>query len=277
MIGSVDNFDGQQNLHEWIQMMGRAAEFAGWTEEATFKAAMFRLRGEAGEHAEQLKSEGKLKTWKELQEALKDRFETAGKEQWYQYLLNTGTQGSKTVQEWAQTVRKLSLRALGSDKQEVKREGESNPEEEQAAETARKDARKSLLEYTRRTNFVRGLRSRLRKEVWRRKCQTFDEAVKAAAEEEAVEANYREEKVFSCYKGESPELATTGLVEKIIAALDLREERKAKGKNAEADKGRVEVSRGSQQGWNRRGDAEYLDEDGDYEDQAIQEAHRRFL
>ena len=78
-------------------MVGRAAEFAGWTEEATFKAAMFRLRGEAGEHAEQLKSEGKLKTWKELQEALKDRFETAGKEQWYQYLLNTGTQGSKPM------------------------------------------------------------------------------------------------------------------------------------------------------------------------------------
>ena len=138
MIGSVDNFDGQQNLQEWIQMVERAAEFAGWTEEATFKAAMFRLRGEAGEHVEQLKSEGKLKTWKELQEALKDRFETAGREQWYQYLLNTGTQGSKTVQEWAQTVRKLSLRALGSDKQEVKSEGEANPEEEQAAETARK-------------------------------------------------------------------------------------------------------------------------------------------
>ena len=100
MIGSVDNFDGTQNLEEWIQMVGRAAEFAGWSEENTFKAAMFRLRGEAGEHAEQLKSEGKLKTWKELQKALKERFETAGKEQWHQYLLNTGTQGSKTVQEW---------------------------------------------------------------------------------------------------------------------------------------------------------------------------------
>ena len=72
MIGSVDNFDGQQNLEEWIQMVGRAAEFAGWTEEATFKAAMFRLRGDAGEHAEQLKAEGKIKTWKELQMALKD-------------------------------------------------------------------------------------------------------------------------------------------------------------------------------------------------------------
>ncbi|KAF0308650.1 hypothetical protein FJT64_020146 [Amphibalanus amphitrite] len=79
MIGSVDNFDGQQNLQEWIQMVNRAAEFAGWTDDATFKAAMFRLRGEAGEHAEQLKSEGKITSWPELQVALKDRFETAGR------------------------------------------------------------------------------------------------------------------------------------------------------------------------------------------------------
>ena len=38
-------------------MVGKAAEFAGWTEEATFKEAMFRLRSEAGEHTEQLKAE----------------------------------------------------------------------------------------------------------------------------------------------------------------------------------------------------------------------------
>ena len=62
IIGSVDNFDGQQNLEEWIQMVGRAADFAGWTEEQTFKAALFRLRGEAGEHVEQLRSEDKIKT-----------------------------------------------------------------------------------------------------------------------------------------------------------------------------------------------------------------------
>ena len=76
-------------------MVGRAAEFASWTEENTFKAAIFRMRGEASELAEQLKDEGKIKTWNELQEALKDQFETAGKEQWHEFLLNTGTQGSK--------------------------------------------------------------------------------------------------------------------------------------------------------------------------------------
>ena len=229
VIGSVDNFDGQQNLDEWIQMVGRAAEFAGWTEEATFKAAMFRLRGEAGEHAEQLKTEGKLKTWKELQEVLRDRFETAGKEQWYQYLLNTGTQGSKTVQEWAQTVRKLSLKALGPEATTVKREeGDppQNQEQEREAEAKKKEGRKNLLDYTRRTNFVRGLRSSLRQQVWRKKCKNFDDAVKAAAEEEVVEASHREEEVLSCYKKEVPDLATSGLVERIVAALELREEAK---------------------------------------------------
>ena len=225
MIGSVDNFDGQQNLEEWIQMVGRAAEFAGWTEEATFKAAMFRLRGDAGEHAEQLKAEGKIKTWKELQMALKDRFETAGKEQWYQYLLNTGTQGSKTVQEWAQTVRKLALRAIGSEDQDLKQEGQpqQNEGEEREREMQRKEARKNLLDYMRRTNFVRGLRSNLRQEVWRKKCKTFDEAVKAAAEEEVVEASHREEEVLSCYKRDAPQLATENLIDRIVAALEVRE------------------------------------------------------
>ena len=230
MIGSVDNFDGEQNLEEWIQMVGRAAEFAGWTEEATFKAAMFRLRGEAGEHAEQLKAEGKIKSWKELQKALKDRFETVGKEQWHQYLLNTGTQGSKTVQEWAQAVRKLSLRALGAETFGIKEEDQPalNAEEERAAEASRKEAKKNLLDYMRRTNFVRGLRSTLRQQVWRKQCKTFDEAVKAAAEEEVVEASHREEQVLSCYKGEAPEVATAGLVEKIVAALELKEAEKKK-------------------------------------------------
>ena len=64
VIGSVDNFDGQQNLDEWVLMIERAAEFAGWATDQSFKAAMFRLRGEAGDYAEQLKDEGKLTTWK---------------------------------------------------------------------------------------------------------------------------------------------------------------------------------------------------------------------
>ncbi|KAF0311952.1 hypothetical protein FJT64_017275 [Amphibalanus amphitrite] len=238
MIGSVDNFDGQQNLQEWIQMVNRAAEFAGWTDDATFKAAMFRLRGEAGEHAEQLKSEGKITSWPELQVALKDRFETAGKEQWHQFLLNTGTQGSKTVQEWAQTVRMLSLRALGSEALGIKEEGEEpmTAEQKLIAETAQKEARKNLLDFMRRTNFVRGLRSNLRQMVWRRKCKTFDDAVKTAAEEEAVEASHREEEVLSCYVKGFPEPTTTGLVEKIVAALEMREEERKEKKEKGIDK-----------------------------------------
>ena len=85
---------------------------------------------------------------------------------------------------------------------------------------------KELLDYERKTNFVRGLRSSLRQMVRRKKCKTFDEAVKAAAEEEVVEASHREE-VLSCYKMESPELATAGLVDKTVAALELREKAKS--------------------------------------------------
>ena len=240
VIGSVDNFDGSQNLDEWITMIERAAEFAGWGPEQSFKAAMFRLRGEAGEFAEQLRDEGKLTTWKQLKDALKDRFETVGKEQWHQYLLNTATQGNSTVQEWAQTVRKISLRALGSEATQMKREEEGEPAEqagregevgrqEEAARNERSEARKKLLDYMRKSNFVRGLRSSLRKMVWRKKCTTFDEAVQAAAEEEAVEASHREEEVLSCYKRDLPGLATPGLVDQIVAALEIREEAKRKG------------------------------------------------
>ena len=121
----------------------------------------------------------------------------------------------------------LSLRALGSEPLGVKDEGDPRtPEQEEATENAKKEARKNLLDFMRRTNFVRGLRSSLRQMVWRKKCRTFDEAVKTAAEEEAVEASHREEEVLSCYKAEAPELATTGLVSKIIAALEAREEEK---------------------------------------------------
>ena len=239
VIGSVDNFDGQQNLEEWIQMIERAAEFAGWGPEQSFKAALFRLRGEAGEYAEQLRDEGKLTSWKELKQALKERYENAGKEQWHQYLLNTATQGNSTVQEWAQTVRKLSLKALGSEGNQLKREeegqqgqqaGEGQPQE--AAGNAGSEARKKLLDFMRKSNFVRGLRSNLRKMVWRNKCGTFDEAVRAAAEEEAVEASHREEEVLSCYKRDLPNFTAPGLVDQIVSALEIREEEKQKGHEA---------------------------------------------
>ena len=126
MIGSVDLFDGQQNLEEWLLMMDWASEFAGWTPDQVYKAALFRLRGEAGEYAEQLWNEGKIKTREELKKALKERYNTAGKELWHHYLLNTATQGGSTVHEWAQTVRKLSLSALGSRGLEVKQQQAGN-------------------------------------------------------------------------------------------------------------------------------------------------------
>ena len=101
MVGNIDSFDGQQNLEEWIRMVERTAAFTGWSEDNTFKAALFRLRGEASEHIEQLRDEGHITSWEDTKRALRARYETSGREQFYQHLINTGTQGNKTVQEWA--------------------------------------------------------------------------------------------------------------------------------------------------------------------------------
>ena len=224
-------------------MIEKAAEFAGWTPEQSFKAALFRLRGEAGEYAEQLRDEGKLSSWKELKQALKERYENARKAQWHQYLLNTATQGNSTVQEWAQTVRKLSLKALGSEGIQLKREEGQQGQQQQGqqaeggqpqeeAENVGSEARKKLLDFMRKSNFIRGLRSSLRKMVWRNKCGTFDEAVRAAAEEEAVEASHCEEEVLSCYKRDRPNITAPGLVDQIVSALEIREDEKRKGHEA---------------------------------------------
>ena len=286
VLGSVDSYDGQQNLDEWIQMVTRAADFAGWNEEQTFKAAMFRLRGEAGEHAEQLREEGKINTWKELQAVLKERFVTSGKEQWHQYLLNTGTQGTKTVQEWAQTVRKLSLLALAPEMEEIKMEGvndEENQDEQRRQETgAKKEARKKLLDYMRKSNFVRGLKSSLRQMVWRKKCKTFDEAVQAAAEEEAVEASHREEEVLSCYKRDIPSFTNPGLVEQLVAALEIHD---AKKKKEDTDEETTKTARGGlqkeaakkQQPRNQRRPIERDSEDDEEEDEEEEEEYERRL
>lgn len=226
MVGNIDSFDGQQNLEEWIRMVERTAAFTGWSEDNTFKAALFRLRGEASEHIEQLRAEGHITSWEDTKRALRSRYETSGREQFYQHLLNTGTQGNKTVQEWAQVVRKLSLKALGASS--IKTDGTTSegtdisPEQvrQHAAEEA---ANKAVLNFMRKTNFIRGLRSSLRQAVWRKKCDTFDEAVTAAAEEEAVEMALKEEEVLACYQGQPNDPSITPLVNSIVAALEARE------------------------------------------------------
>ena len=148
-------------------MIKRAAEFSGWGPGQSLKAALFRLRGEAGEYAEQVRDEGKLTSLKKLKRALKERCKNAGKEQWHQYLVNTTTQGNSTVQEWAQTVRKLSLKALGSEETQLKREegqqvGEVEPQED-AGNARSSETRKKLLYFMRKSNFIRCLHSSLKK------------------------------------------------------------------------------------------------------------------
>ena len=239
MVGNIDTYDGQQNLEEWIRMVERTAAFAGWNADNTFKAALFRLRGGASEHIEQLHTEGHITSWEDTKKALKARYETSDREQLYQHLLNTGTQGDKTVQEWAQVVRKLSLRAIGAgglktDRVSANEEGENPTQVHQPA--TEEESNKAILQFMRKTNFIRGLRSSLRLVVWRKKCKTFDEAVTAATEEEAVEMAHKEEKVLGCYQDDPHGSSTQPLVNSIVAALDARDAAKEARKSMQRDR-----------------------------------------
>ena len=110
----------------------------------------FRLCGEASEHLEQLCAEKKVTKWEETKQALHARFETSGKEQMHQHLRNTGTQGNKTVQEWAQLVPSLSLRALGASGSGIKSEPRTEGTGTRAPAEERKEDTKSVLNYMRR-------------------------------------------------------------------------------------------------------------------------------
>lgn len=234
---AVDEFDGTQNVNEWIRELERANDFANWGRPTLLKVALIRLKGEASEFVSHLQEEGKAKDWEELKTALQDRYQTTRREQWHQFLLNTGQQEGKTVQEWAQLVRKLSLASLSPEDRKVglstvASQPETAREEERPA-TSRNGTpaprsgtqRNPLLDYIRRTNFIRGLRPSLRKAVWRHHCTTFDEAVKAAAEEEALEVTTHEAEVLSSYRdGPTKE----DLIDTLVAALEIRDEKRRK-------------------------------------------------
>ena len=233
---AVDEFDGTQNVIEWVRELERASDFANWGEPTMLKVALIRLKGEASEFVSHLQEEGKVATWPELRAALKERYQTTRREQWHQFLLNTGQQEGKTVHEWAQLVRKLSLASLSPEDRQMGLAAaasrlESGRGEEQTATSRNGAAPKNpLLEYIRRTNFVRGLRPALRKAVWRRHCTTFDEAVAAAADEEALEVTTHQVEVLSSYRG-AP--SKEELIDTLVAAMEIRDERNRK-KNGQA-------------------------------------------
>ena len=216
-------FSGSQNVADWIDTVERAGSFAKWNDEDLRKVARLRIRGEASEYIGHLELEDKAATWTALKKSLVDRYGSKGQEQLNQYLLSTSQQGSKTVQEWAQVVRKLSLNSLSDIDREpyieaggiaeadetIAEEGrnsdqgseENRPagsqndsitsvrtkeEQEHLEEMKRLRKRKErlLLDHMRRVNFVRGLKPDLRRAVLQRGCITFDEAVEAAQREE---------------------------------------------------------------------------------------------
>ena len=209
-------------------MVERTATFSGWNPDQTLKAALFRLRGEAGELIDQLTAEKKINNWEDVQRSLKERFQGEGKEIWYRHLLHSSYQEGKTVQEWAQLVRKLSVQALGENPFKT----EASEGEDQAAVAAVKtEARRCMLDYMRLTNFIRGLRKNLRIAVLRKKCPDFDSAVAVATDEETLEITTREEEALTGF----PRIRGTGLagpyqplIDGLVAALEAREETKSK-------------------------------------------------
>ena len=105
-------FSGTQNVVEWIDTVERVSSFGKWNDEELRKVARLKIRGGASEFVSHLELEDKANTWTALKKLLVDRYGSKGQEQLNQYLLSTSQQRDKTVQEWAQVVRKLSLNSL---------------------------------------------------------------------------------------------------------------------------------------------------------------------
>lgn len=248
MMSVVDTFDGTQNVQEWINIMEKASAVAEWKPDSIFKTALFRLRGEAGEFIDQLKAEGKVNNWEDIKKALKERYQAAEQTLFHNHLLNTGVQGNKTVREWAQVVRRLSLLAIGEGPAAAApaypTPGTADPGPATGGEGGanRAEAKQMWLDWMRLNNFQRGLKNSIRMMVLRKRCETFDEAVEAAAEEEALEAVNKEKEVFSIYhQGGVAEGDNDDLVAKIVAALEVREgekERKEQKKRQEESLGK---------------------------------------
>lgn len=244
----VATYDGRTNILDWLYSLERARDFARWDNEKLRKLVLMRLTGEAAEFVQHLELEGKAKDWEDLKQALTKRFKTQERVQHQQYLLNTGTQGGKSVQEWAQEVRKLSLAALADHSTEGASEGENMVGSEEAtashlspppgAEAHRGRVTtlpRDLLDFIRKTNFIRGLREALRDAVWRRKCKSFDEAVEAAIEEEEFESSrksYPSNDVLVSSIAQGPDIK---LLDTIVTVLEARERQKQRGKGDNTD------------------------------------------
>ena len=102
-----------------------------------------------------------------------------------------------------------------------------------------------------------------------------------------MEASHREEEVLSCYKGDLPDITSQGLVEKIVAALEIRDGKKEDGDRSsrkDAPKGAKKGApgryrtRGSRREPSPLSDREYDDEDGEedeYPERQNQRSHHR--
>ena len=263
-------FSGTQNIVDWIDTVERAGSFAKWNDDEIRRVARLRIRGEASEYIGHLELEEKANTWTSLKKVLKDRYDSKGQEQLNQYLLSTSQQGEKTVQEWAQVVRKLSIKSLSDLDREpnlqterygataagdqaaaddrgadCERAGEKDQpkgsrdtsvtdlamknaagqEHTEEMNRLRKRKERLLLDYTRRVNFVRGLKPDLRRAVLQRGCITFDEAVEAAQREENLNIAVGQEELLNSMCVQQDSQKNSGVNEVAVALAQLLEER----------------------------------------------------
>ena len=255
----LPHFSGSQNVLDWIDHIERAGAFAKWNDEDVRKVARLRIRGEASEFVRHLELEDKAGTWKSLKKLLTERYESKGQEQLNQYLLSTSQQGGKTVQEWAQVVRKLSLYSLsdldrephleteptstsvaddtvGDEGREVdvndgdgagRNSRQPGADEEHAEEMHRLRKRKErlLLDHMRRVNFVRGLKPDLRRAVLEKGCSTFDDAVKAAQKEENLNIAVGQEELLNSMCAQPDAARNHSVNDVAVAVVQLLEQR----------------------------------------------------
>ena len=118
----------------------------------------------------------------------------------------------------------FSLKALetsGVKTEEADPAGDAEDRDERQGATSSTESTKLIFSFMRKTNLIRGLRSNLPQVVWRKKRQTFEEAVAAATEEEEIEMARKEEEVLSCFRGNyEGKSASRPLVNSIVAALE---------------------------------------------------------
>lgn len=165
---SIDNFSGgdEQKTRQFIDAVENAAAVGEWTDLQTLSIARIKLRDEAAAFV-RLKKDT-INTWADLAAQLEKRF--AVREpvlSSLQKFLNCVQHPNETVQQYAQRFEMLLARALPES---------SDPAKDKTA--------KEVFLPTQISQFIRGLRSDIRRAVFTKQPTTYAQAMQYAVHEE---------------------------------------------------------------------------------------------